>query len=375
MNVTRFHLVKTLYGKEWVRLKRNPAALMAVGLLILMAFLLNIETKAQQTSRRSSDWPCLVVFNKENALIQHLKQNQHPKLRVKFKHNPSVNTSNVKYASVVDCVAEIQDIQELKWIDKRPQQTIIFRHGGSDASIKKTNGFARWLLSSMAAKYSNQNIGQSFKPLPNSRSKPTASLDLGNKKSRAMISAMLIFSTQFFVCCALFISLTAHEKEKSILQALAMTMASPKLQLIVKVGFHLSLSLISSFVMLAVISPAHLFYVGTWWILIASSVGLIAVATILTSLNRTQTSASLMGFCYLMFVGVVFALSQNFKGFTLLKALMFEHHVISALSMFFNGITRNNYLLLGAHLLTLTVIVIVLSVISFILWQRKGWKV
>lgn len=82
-----------------------------------------------------------------------------------------------------------------------------------------------------------------------------------------------------------------------------------------------------------------------------------------------------MGFCYLMFVGVVFALSQNFKGFTLLKVFMFEHHVISALSMFFNGITRNNYLLLGAHLLTLTVIVVVLSVISFVLWQRKGWKV
>lgn len=375
MNVSCFHLFKTLYAKEWVRLKRNPAALMAVGLLILMAFLLNIESKAQQTAKRSSDWPCLVVFNEDNALIQHLKQNQHPKLRVKFKHNPNVNTSNVRYASVVDCVAEIQDIQALKWIDKRPQQTIIFRHGGSEASIKKTNGFARWVLSSMAAKYSNQNIGQSFKPLPNSRSKPSASLDLGNKKSRAMVSAMLIFSTQFFVCCALFISLTAHEKEKSILQALALTLASPRLQLIVKVVFHLSLSLIASFIMLAVISPAHLFYVGTWWILIASSIGLIGVATILTSLNRTQTSASLMGFCYLMFVGVVFALSQNFKGFTLLKVLMFEHHVISALSMFFNGITRNNYLLLGAHLLTLTVIVVVLSVISVMLWQRKGWKV
>lgn len=375
MNVSCFHLFKTLYAKEWVRLKRNPAALMAVGLLILMAFLLNIESKAQQTAKRSSDWPCLVVFNEDNALIQHLKQNQHPKLRVKFKHNPNVNTSNVRYASVVDCVAEIQDIQALKWIDKRPQQTIIFRHGGSEASIKKTNGFARWVLSSMAAKYSNQNIGQSFKPLPNSRSKPSASLDLGNKKSRAMVSAMLIFSTQFFVCCALFISLTAHEKEKSILQALALTLASPRLQLIVKVVFHLSLSLIASFIMLAVISPAHLFYVGTWWILIASSIGLIGVATILTSLNRTQTSASLMGFCYLMFVGVVFALSQNFKGFTLLKVFMFEHHVISALSMFFNGITRNNYLLLGAHLLTLTVIVVVLSVISFVLWQRKGWKV
>lgn len=374
MKVSRYHLIKTLYSKEWVRLKRNPAALMAVGLLVLMAFLLNIESKAQQTAKRASGWPCLVVFNEDNTLIQHLKRNQHPKLKVKFVHNPKVNTSSIRYASVVDCVAEIQDIQEPKWIDKRPQQKIVFRHGGSEASIKRTNGLARWLLSSMTAKYSNQNIGQQMQPLPNSRSKPATSLDLGNKKSRAMVSAMLIFSTQFFVCCALFISLTAHEKEKSILQGLALTLASPRLQLIVKVGFHLSLSLFASFIMLTVISPAHLFYVGTWWILVASSIGLIGVATILTSLNRTQTSASLMGFCYLMFVGVVFALSQNFKGFTLLKVFMFEHHVISSLSMFFNGITRTNYLLLGAHLLSLTVIVVLINLVSFMLWQRKGWK-
>ncbi|HQN65576.1 MAG TPA: hypothetical protein PLR90_03415 [Methylophilus sp.] len=374
MSVSRYHLVKTLYAKEWVRLKRNPAALMAVGLLILMAFLLNIESKAQQTAKRSSGWPCLVAFNEDNALIQHLKRNQHPKLKVKFVHEPKVNDSSVRYAPVVDCVAEIQDVQEFQMLGMRPQHKIIFRHGGSEASIKKTNGLARWLLSSMAAKYSNHNIEQRIHPLPNSKSKPSASLDLGNKKSRAMVSAMLIFSTQFFVCCALFISLTAHEKEKSILQALALTLASPRMQLIVKVFFHLSLALIASTIMLAVISPAHLFFVGTWWILIASSIGLISVATILTSLNRTQTSASLMGFCYLMFVGVVFALSQNFKGFSLLKMFMFEHHVISALSMFFNGITRNNYLLLGAHLLTLTVIVIVLSTVSFLLWQRKGWK-
>jgi hypothetical protein len=374
MNLTRNQLVKTLYAKEWMRLKRNPAALMAVGLLILMAFLLNIESKAQQTAKRSSGWPCLVVFNENTSLIQHLKLNQNPKLKVKFVQDSKVNDSIIKYASAVDCVAEIQDIQELKLIGMRPQQKIIFRHGGSDSSIKKTNGLARWVLSSMVAKYSNHNIGQEIQPLPNSKSKPAASLDLGNKKSRAMVSAMLIFSTQFFVCCALFISLTAHEKEKSILQALALTLASPRLQLMVKVGFHLSLSLVASIIMLTVISPAHLFYVATWWILIASSIGLIGVATILTSLNRTQTSASLMGFCYLMFVGVVFALSQNFKGFTFLKVLMFEHHVISALSMFFNGITRRNYLLLGAHLLSLSVIVTIISIVSFMLWQRKGWK-
>lgn len=374
MKVSRYSLIKTLYVKEWVRLKRNPAALMAVGLLILMAFLLNIESKAQQTARKSAGWPCLVVFNQDTSLIQHLRRNQNPALKVKFLKQPKVNDSTTRYASVVDCVAEIQDVQEPKSEGMRSQQTIIFRHGGSETSIKKTNGLARWILSSMAAKYSNHHIGQAFKPLPNSRSKPSASLDLGNKKSRSMVSAMLIFSTQFFVCCALFISLTSHEKEKSVLQALALTLASPRLQLLVKVAFHLSLSLIASFFMLAVISPVHLFYLGTWWILIASSIGLISVATIVTSLNRTQTSASLMGFCYLMFVGVVFALSQNFKGFALLKLFMFEHHVISALSTFFNGITRNNYLILGAHLLSLTAIVIVISIISSMLWQRKGWR-
>ena len=53
MRSGRPHRLWGLYVKEWSRLKRNPAALMAVGLLILMAVLLTIEGKATRCYRLS----------------------------------------------------------------------------------------------------------------------------------------------------------------------------------------------------------------------------------------------------------------------------------------------------------------------------------
>lgn len=41
-----------LYCKEWFRIKRNPAALMAAGLIVLMAFLVSIENRANQMAKR-----------------------------------------------------------------------------------------------------------------------------------------------------------------------------------------------------------------------------------------------------------------------------------------------------------------------------------
>lgn len=381
MRTNHLSIIWILLSKEWMRLKRNPSALMAVGLLILMAFLVQMETKSNQKSL-SEITACRVVYSVEDDFILHLKANQHPKLAVKFlKVNVSLAKGGwVNYANNIDCVAEISEVVTK---NGKPTRGIVFRNNQADLS--KINGLSRWVLSGLAAHQSGMNIAQSMQPLHHTEkntNKPK--FDLSNAKSKAMVSAMLLFSAQFFICCALFISLTASERERGVLQAIALTPASAQQILFAKILFHLGLALIASFAMIAILKSRWIFLPNAWLmvtpVLIFSSLGLLTVATFIVSFNKTQTSASLMGFCYLMLVGVVFALSQNFAGFALIKQLMFEHHVISLYGILFDetSLTRKqaiiNSLTLIMHGAYLLVIVPILLLISNVVWRKKGWR-
>ncbi|TXI38484.1 MAG: hypothetical protein E6Q51_01070, partial [Methylophilus methylotrophus] len=73
-----------LYGKEWFRIKRNPAALMAAGLIVLMAFLVSIENRANQIAKRQEQLPCGVVYALETELIQSLSAQAAYKVQAVF---------------------------------------------------------------------------------------------------------------------------------------------------------------------------------------------------------------------------------------------------------------------------------------------------
>lgn len=373
--------IYVLIGKEFQRLKHNPAALMAVGLLVLMAILVNIETKSQLKSAQiNSRSPCQVVFSEDSDLIAHLKRNKNPKIPIQFVKTSSVITpsSQIQYAKSVNCAVEIST-------KNKNAKTVYVIFRSNSAEQTKLHGFSRWLLSSMAAFYSEINIEQSIQPFKFKKAeKNDGGFNLKDAKSKAMVSAMLIFSAQFFICVALFISLTASEKEKGVLQALSLTTANPNQILFAKVLFHLILSMLASFIMIGILKTKWVFMPTAWWlvspILVLSSLCLIAVAALIVSFNKTQSSASLVGFCYLMLVGVVFALAQNFSGFAAVKQLMFENHVISNFGLLFDDttLTRKQSYLAGIeyliHFASLLVITLLLLLLSTLTWRKIGCK-
>lgn len=376
-----FKNIFILIGKEFQRLKHNPAALMAVGLLVLMSILVNIETKSQlkitQINTRS---PCQVVFSEDSKLIAHLKRNKNPNIPIQFIKSPASITPNsqIQYAKNINCAVEISIN------DKKTKMVyVVFRSNSSDQT--KLHGFSRWLFSSMTAFYSGLNIKQSIQPFKFKKAeKSDTGFNLKDAKSKSMVSAMLIFSAQFFICVALFISLTASEKEKGVLQALSLTTANPNQILLAKIIFHLILSMVASYLMIGILKSKWIFMPTAWWILspilILSSLSLIAVASIIVSFNKTQSSASLVGFCYLMLVGVVFALAQNFAGFAMVKQLMFENHVISNFGLLFDdtSLTKKQSYLMGIeyliHTASLLAITPVLLTMSSIIWKKIGCK-
>ncbi len=372
-----------LYQKEFQRLKHNPSALMAVGLLILMAFLVNIETKnIQKNSRLQQLSPCVISYSNAAPLINHLKRNTNPKIPVQFFLVEKLNSGNnrISYNKSTDCAAEITFYPQ----KSKPEKltiNIVFRTSQKDQL--KLHGFSRWLLSSMSAFYSDFSIQQSIEGFKNKTdAKPNAGFDLSNAKSKAMVSAMLIFSAQYFICCALFISLTSSEKEKGVLHAISLTTASPRQILIAKVLFHLTLSIVAVVLMIGILKPRWLISMNAFYLVgptvVLSSISLILVAAIIVCFSKTQTSASLSGFCYLMLIGVVFALSQNFAGFALLKTLMFENHTISLYGILFDdsSVTKKEQMMTSMrflmHLGQLILITGIVSLISGITWSKRS---
>lgn len=362
-----------LYCKEFNRLKHNPAALMAVGLMVIMALLINIETKSIQKEKKANNQSsCIVAYHNNYPLIAHLKQNRHPKLNITFRRvdRPITVNSKISYPKNTYCAAELSFNN-----NRRNTLNIIFR--STNANSNKLHGFTRWLLSNTAAFYSDFNVQQKIAPFKLAKNKSKnkrTSFDLGNKNAKAMVSAMLLFSTQFFICCALFISLSASEKEKGVINALALTPVSTQQMLYAKYLFHLSISLIASLIVLSILQWNWI--VRLWPILFFTpiffftSINLVSIASIIVSYNKTQTAASLMGFCYLMLVGVVFALSKQFIGFTIIKELMFESHSISLYNQLFNQLNQGMIPYIASFTL-LAGITVVLFFIARYIWIKK----
>lgn len=364
-----------LYSKEWLRLKRNPAALMAVGLIVLMAFMVSIETKATTRAAAIAKRPCLVVHQHGDTFATHLQQtSRQPAIKFVAVDQPLSPGRHPDYPPQVTCAVEIgsKAVNGSSTSEGNRQLSLVFRHGGDTRALLP---LTQWLLTELAA-YNGQPLTQVTLPLKNSEAQQQnrGKIDLATKQSRAMINAMLIFSAQFFVCCALFISFAAHERERGISQALALTASSPFEMLLAKILFHLSLALTASALIVGIVNGWQTLGLWPlWWMLLFSSLGLMAIAILITSLTRQQTSASLVGFCYIMLMGVVFALSQSFPAFAVLRQFMFEHHFINSAMLFFDWQRAHATMFFG-NLIMLTVLSSLLMMAAVWIWKWRGWR-
>lgn len=362
-----------LLGKELLRLRRNPAALMAVGLLVLMSVLVSLETRGDPARQRAAGLPCWIVHAPGDPFAAYLQRHAGPRLPVTFLAREQPQAS--AYPRGLPCAAEIGPVQDRQAQGLKPLRRIVFRHGEDRA---RSEQLARWVLSGLAAQALDAKVEQGLQPFPAGHvlAPPggLARLDLGSGQTRALVGTMLLYSAQFFVACALFISFAAHERERGIAQALALSPVGPGLALLAKFIFHLGLAAAACALMLAVLAPRLLGSGLLWGLLLLMGLGLSAVATLVVSFSRSQTAASLLGFCYLMTVGAVFALSGSFPAFQGLRLLMFEHHALQGLGALLGPRGPETASRLLDSLLGLGLTVPPLLLAATLAWRRRGWR-
>lgn len=351
----------TLYLKEWKRIRRNPSALMSVGLLVIVAYLVSIETKSQETQINKQKNPCVLLYNEKDTFIQRVESEVGASVLLIQSSRALTNQVDF-YPKGTTCAAQYAN----GITETQPQLLLLHTH-------EDTARIYHLLRKLYEIETHEKKLIKSSILNLKVKEKESAKIDLSTNKSKAMVWTMLLFSLHFFVGCALFISFTAYERERGILQALALTPVSLNVIWTAKAAFHLTLALTASLLMLLVLFPLALANLQLWFLLTLSVLGLISVATIITSLNRTQTSASLVGFCYLMTISVVFSLSQNFPAFAILKQLMFESHAIALLNAIFDSTTRQSGTLV-LHFYMLLGLVLILMSIALIIWNQRAQK-
>ncbi|MES2793522.1 MAG: hypothetical protein V4719_28170 [Planctomycetota bacterium] len=365
----RLPMLRALWSKEWLRLRKQPTALLLLGLLTAVSVL--IATGGPQLMRAGdiSKLPtCWVVYDSENEWITYLKQHvpEHPPIRMVAGAQMPRRGNAFVYPSG-DCGMEISTIN-------RQHPRIIFRYPGTQSSIFWP--YTQWFWSETVAFIGETPaFDQVFVPM--GRSSPQAPSDVLKQTSLSdlmtieMVGSLLLYGVQFFCCAHLLISFTSQERERGTLLAMALTPASVAEILLAKCLFHGCLSLTMCGIIVAILRPVALAQPLLWGTLVVSAVGFLAVGIMIASLAKTQATAALLTLCYMLGVALVFHLSRGWAGFAMVRELMFEHRgfllIYASLKSGASGVA---WLRLGG----LAVVVLGWATVATQVFRRRGWR-
>ncbi len=141
-----------------------------------------------------------------------------------------------------------------------------------------------------------------------------------------LIGSVMLLIVMFFSCCHLLVSFTAQDRERGTLTALALSPARTSEIMCAKFSFHMLMSVVGCTLITGILVPDALTRPVFWLALLMTSLGLMCVATCMTALVKTQSSAALLVLCYMLGGAMLFYLSTQFAAFGMIKRLSFESY-------------------------------------------------
>lgn len=367
--MVRSSILQVLLAKERLRLRKQPMALMLLGLLAAVSILIATGGPQLQGGADKSKVPtCWIVYDAENPWIQHLKQHlpERPPIKIVAASKMPRRGEHFAYPSG-DGALEL-------YTQNRRHPRIVLRYPGQQPSILWPH--TQWFWGETVAFIGETPaFDQVFVPI--GRSSPQSPSDILRQTSLSdlmtieMIGSLLMFAVQFFCCVHLLISFTAQERERGTLLALALTPASLPEILLAKCLFHGGLSLAMCATIVAILKPVALAQPLLWITLLVTTIGFLSVGVLIASLAKTQATAALLTLCYMLGIALIFHLSRGWAAFAMVRELMFEH----------NGFLLVHASLKGAASVaawqrvgTLTAVVTGWVIAATEIFKRKGWR-
>lgn len=369
----RLKLILYLIGKEFSRLIRNGSAMLAIGLMIVISLLLVVseqkkqkELQATVQTKMTASSVCWIIYGKRTDWIKYLQANPERRLPIRIISKNKAPALNVKNG----CAVEVQG----------HKNKLIYHFTKENRPLfdKTLHWFLQQSISYFghkpAFKVVNHPIVKKATNIENSQEALRSKLMQAAENKIGLIGSMMLFTVQFFICCALLVSFTSQERESGILQAVSLTPVRFSDMYIARILFHLLLSLAVSTIIVFIIKKEALNVPALWVTLLLTSLGLASVGMIISSLSRTQTTASLFSFAYLMLIGLIAFLATDYSLFSMLKSLTFEHYSFTFLFLSLSDLPGLLAAVLHADLLKMLLSVTMLLVISIVLFRKRGWQ-
>jgi hypothetical protein len=410
----RWHILKTLLWKEALRHASNRGGLMLAALLVTASLVLSVMNPAGDKSAQlvGGIHHCYIHIQDDNSpWAQHLRQNVPSELSNhilfrKFDANLQPDQTIV-YPTGTGAIqirrshnGESGGPHYLVWFwypsgDRVSmmiyeqwfwRETFRFRYAQAAEELKKAGVDVgkkflipnfdtddlwdkRALNDLMGEQYAAAGGANPLPPLPYLEMKESplvgSALDM-----RAAIATALVMFALFFTCVYLMPSLTCEERERGLLLAQALSPARTREILAAKFLFYPTFGILLATLLGGIHNPAVLIRPFFWLSLIFLALGSLGIGMTISSLARTQRSASLAALCYMLVVTLVLLICQQ-NNIDYVPYFAIEFHAPQILHATLTNQMRSDlwFNLLGCGLLSVAWVIA-----AGILFRRRGWQ-
>ncbi|MBC7820160.1 MAG: ABC transporter permease [Planctomycetaceae bacterium] len=381
--ISRPRMLAILVGREARRLRKNPSALLLLGLLTAISVLLSLSRPEPRPPMN-----CWVVYSEASPWTELLRQRavDNPRIRV-VSIDEVKSLSNRRVYPPHDCAIEIVEHVSNVPILPEPDQhghveevpddqkiTVRFLYPGNDPNVIAP--YLQWFWPATAEHFGSTAPFDAT-TLPITGTSRTAVLErlkqssLTELMTEEFVATILLIVVLFVTCCHLQVSFTSQDRERGTLTALALTPASTSELLLSRYLFHLALGWTACLVIVGILRPAAISHPVLWVTIALASIGLVSVGTVMASLARTQNAAGVLSLCYMLFGGVIFYLATKFSAFGLLKDASFESYSLPLLLL---SLKQNLPLEKAPGLINLATLVGAWTVAASWLFRQRGWR-
>lgn len=381
--IPRPRMLTILVGREARRLRKNPSALLLLGLLTAIAVLLSLSRPEPRPPMN-----CWVVYSQASPWTELLRQRaaDNPRIRVvsvdtvKSLSNRRIYPSHDCAIEIVEQVANVlvpPEPDQLGHVENVPHDrkiTLRFLFPGNDPNVLAP--YLQWFWP-VTAEHFGSTVPFATTTLPiagTSRAAVSERLkqsSITELMTEELVATILLIIVLFVTCCHLQVSFTSQDRERGTLTALALTPASTSELLLSRYIFHLALGWTACLVIVGILRPVAVSHPLLWVTIALASIGLVSVGTVMASLARTQSAAGVLSLCYMLFGGVIFYLATKFSAFGLLKDASFESY---SLPLLFLSLKQNLPLEKAPGLTNLAILVGAWTIVGSWLFRQRGWR-
>lgn len=328
-----FKMISVLFFREVCRLRKNPSALVMLGLLTAIALMMALsgEVESSAEPQPSADTGTIgIIVDHDTPEVRQLRSEvpEHLDVRIELRSRLP-GRDDVVYAPSGWSIVELHNDPS-----SRENPDVVVHYVG--ATPNDLQPFMDWFVPAVARmRGSEEWISQAWVKRPVAATAGLNGTSFGELMKTEVLGTTLLLMVQFFACCHLLVSFTAQDRERGTLTALALSPARLSEIMLAKGLFHLMLSVAGSVVISAIVCPAVMMNPVFWCTIFLTSTSMMCVGTCIATLAKNQATAGMLALCYMMAGAILFFLSTKFAVFAVFRRLTIECYSFNLLFMAF----------------------------------------